>query len=385
MSDALPRLFKFIKENDGINDKARLARKVADAFHLIKDRSVYYCDDFALRFSSSASRNFGNTVLSLSNLRKYDDRPFIVCLVTPTQNYCLIANTTFLKKISHSSQELRENNIRGSFNGSDIVREFEGICNTAEDIERLYAIHAEIGFEGNLARLVEATNNISPSGTKYHVSDAAATTILGAPRRAISFVASRDSNVLKAELDAQVEKFKTEILLAAFIENVNIRGRVIQYLIAGEDESLRKQLVSALKAGNRGIPQFRTNNTLGDYERRFDACDTQTDVKTKIMVLNSNPKAYNLDKMLEFLARDRSVFMFYFVGVDPGRLVNTVLISMFEKNLLRSTILLRHWSGRNSRGVSQFEGKTINDLIVLPRSAIDEGESLQFLKRIIAL
>ena len=385
MTDALHRLLDLIKGNDGINDKARLARIVVDTFHLTKDRSVYYCTDYALRFSSSAGRNFGNTVLSLSNLRKYDDRPFIVCLVTPSQNYCLIANTTFLKKISHSSQELRENNIRGSFNGSDIVREFEGICNTAENIGRLYAIHADIGFEGNLPRLVEATNNISPSGTKYRVSDTASTTILAAPKRAKRFVASEVSNVLKEELDMQVEKFKTEILLAALIENVNVRGRIIEYLIAGEDESLRQELISALKAGNRGIPQFKTDNTLGDYQRRFDAFDTETDVKTKIMILNSNPKAYNLDKMLEFLTGNRSVFMFYFVGIDPGRIVNTSLISMFQRDLLRSTILLRHWSGRNSRGVSQFEGKTINDLIVKPESVINESESVEFLKGVIAL
>jgi len=385
MTDALHRLLESIKGNDGINDEARLARIVVDTFHLTKDRSVYYCTDYALHFSSSAGRNFGNTVLSLSNLRKYDDRPFIVCLVTPSQNYCLIANTTFLKKISHSSQELRENNIRGSFNGSDIVKEFEGICNTAENIGRLYAIHADIGFEGNLPRLVEATNNISPSGTKYCVSDTASTTILAAPKRAKRFVASEESNILKEELDMQVERFKTEILLAALIENVNVRGRIIEYLIAGEDESLRQQLISALKAGNRGIPQFKTDNTLGDYQRRFDAFDTETDVKTKIMILNSNPKAYNLDKMLEFLTGNRSVFMFYFVGIDPGRIVNTALISMFQRDLLRSTILLRHWSGRNSHGVSQFEGKTINDLIVKPDSVINESESVEFLKGVIAL
>ena len=201
MIDSLYGLLEVIEENDGINDKTRLARIVADTFHLIKDRSVYYCADYALRFSSSAGRNFGNTVLSLSNLRKYDDRPFIVCLVTPSQNYCLIANTTFLKRISHSSQELRENNIRGSFNGSDIVREFEGISNSAENIGRLYAIHAEIGFEGNLARLVEATNNITPSGTKYHVSEEASATVFNAPNRAIRFVDADDCAVLKAELD----------------------------------------------------------------------------------------------------------------------------------------------------------------------------------------
>ena len=385
MTDALHRLLELIKKNDSINDKARLAQIVADAFHLVKDRSVYYCADYALRFSSSATRNFGNTVLSLSNLRKYDNRPFIVCLVTPSENYCLIANTTFLKKISHSSQELRENNIRGSFNGSDIVREFEGICNCAENIGRLYAIHAEIGFEGNLVRLVEATNNISPSGTKYHVSDTASAIILEAPKRAMCFVADTDCADLKAELDAQVDRFKNEILLAALIENVNVRGRIIEYLIAGEDESLRLQLISALKAGDRGIPQFKTDNTLGDYHRHFDAFDTETDVKTKIMILNSNPKAYNIDKMLEFLAEDRSVFMFYFVGIDPGKIVNTVLVSMFQRALLRSTILLRHWSGRNSRGVTQFEGKIINDLIVTPDSAIDESESIDFLKRVIML
>ena len=385
MNDTLHRLLTLINENDGINDKARLTSMVADELRLVRDRSVYYCEDYALRFSSSASRNFGNTVLSLSNLRKYDDRPFIVCLVTPSRNHCLIANTTFLKKISHSSHELRENNIRGSFNGSDIVREFEGICNVAENIGRLFAIHAEIGFEGNLIRLVEATNDISPSGNKYHVNDEASVAILEAPGRAIRFVGAEECAVLKEGLDTQVEKFKTEILLAALIENVNVRGRIIEYLIAGEDESLRQQLISALKDGDRGIPQFKTDNTLGDYHRRFDAFDTETDVKTKIMILNSNPKAYNLDKMLEFLAGDRSVFMFYFVGVDPGKIVNTVLISMFQKDLLGSTILLRHWAGRNSRGVTQFEGKTINDLIITPDTAIDELKSVEFLKRVMEL
>ncbi len=150
MCEPLAALIQLIRKNDGINDKAHLSRLVAETFGLTRDRSVFYCAEYAIRFSASASRNFGNTVLSLSNLRKYDDRPFVVCLVTPAKNYCLIANTTFLKKISHSSQELRANNIRGSFNGSDIVREFEGIENCTENVGRLFDIHAEIGFEGNL-------------------------------------------------------------------------------------------------------------------------------------------------------------------------------------------------------------------------------------------
>lgn len=385
MTEALQQLIDLIERHDGINDKGKLSSLIAAEFGLTKDRSVYYCAHYALRFSSSATRSFGNTVLSLSNLKKYDDCPFIVCLVTPTKNYCLLANTTFLKKISHSSQELRQNNIRGSFNGSDIVRDFEGIDNVASNIERLYAIHADIGFEENLPRLVEATNNISPSGSKFVVGEPEKCTILAAPHRAVQFVSAKDCALLKAELDQKVDEFKTEILLAALIENVNVRGRIIEYLIAGEDDTLRQELISALKAGDRGIPPFKTDNTLGDYHRRFDLFDTETDVKTKIMILNSNPKAYNLDKMLEFLARDQTVFMFYFVGVDPDKVVNTVLISMFQTNLLNGTLLLKHWAGRNSRGVSQFEGKVINDLILSPKSTIDETFATDFLERVIAL
>jgi hypothetical protein len=290
-----------------------------------------------------------------------------------------------LKKISHSSQELRVNNIRGSFNGSDIMKDFEGIDNTSENIRRLFQIHAGVGFEGNLPRLVEATNNIAPSGSKFAIGKTAATIILNAPNRAIRFVLSHDSTTLKEELDRKVTQYKNEILLAALIENVNIRGRVIEYLIAGDDDVLLQRLIRALTSGENGLPAFKTYNTLGDYQRIFDTFGTETDVKTKIMILDSNPKAYNLDKMLEFLAGDRSVFMFYFVGIDPGRVVNTVLVSMFQKDILEATILLKHWAGRNSRGVSQFEGRAINRLIEQPSAEIDESKAKDFLKRLIAL
>jgi hypothetical protein len=385
MSNKITELFAFIAKHDGINEKSRLCNLVADKFSLTKDRSVYYCKEFAIRYSSSNSQSFSNTVLSLSNLQKVDDRPFLVCLVTPDRNHIFLSNTTFLKKISHSSQELRENNIRGSFNGSDIMREFEGIENKPENIERLFNVHAGIGFEGNLIRLVEATNNISPSGSKFTASNAQIATILDAPNRAIGFVGSDDLQMLKDELDNKVNQYKNEILLAGLIENVNVRGRIIEYLIAGEDEKLRQEIIDALLRKSNGIPQFRTENALGDYSKEFEEYFTETDVKTKIMVLDSNPKAYNLDKVLEFLATDRSVFMFYFVGIEPARIVNTVLVSMFQEDLLDSTLLLKHWSGRNSRGVSQFEGKTIGRLILSPKSHINNEKAISFLRKILAL
>src|SRR5438067_1605531 len=101
---ALTRLFEALEAEAGINSKGRLAAIIAKRFNMTKDRSVYYNEDFAIRFSSAARPSFSNTVLSLSNLKKVDHLPFIVCLVTPSANYALLANTTLLKKISHSSQ-----------------------------------------------------------------------------------------------------------------------------------------------------------------------------------------------------------------------------------------------------------------------------------------
>jgi hypothetical protein len=266
-----------------------------------------------------------------------------------------------------------------------MMREFEGITNTPENIQRLFNIHSGLGFEGNLARLVEATNNISPSGKKFEANGVQKQLILSAPVRAIKFVGSQDAKTLKDELDAKVERFKNEILLAALIENVNVRGRIIEYLIAGEDDRLRKEIINALQKRTNGIPPFKTENALGDYTKEFNEFFTETDVKTKIMILDSNPKAYNLDKVLEFLSSERSVFMFYFVGVEPEKIVNTILVSMFQERLLNSTILLKHWAGRNSRGVSQFEGKAISELILSPESNINKEKSISFLKDVLEL
>ena len=383
----LSELIRFVSNHHGINDKDNLTKLIVAKFGLTKDRKIYYCGDFAIRFSKGTGPSFANTVLSLSNLKKVDHIPFLVCLVTPTENHVFLANSTLLRKISHSSQELRVNNIRGSFNGSDIIRELEGISNEPANIERLFDIHREIGFEENLPRLVEATNDIAPTGHKFIVQADAEGRIMDAPARAARFVASEDATTLKWELDERVKQFRNEILVASMIENVNVRGRIIEYLIAGEDDALRGQLITALQNRNisKGIPAFKTSNTLGDYQRIFDDYFTETDVKTKIMVLASNPKAYNLDKILEFLSTEKSVFMFYFVGVDPTRVVNTVLVSMFQTDLMRATILLKHWSGRNSRGVSQFEGKTIEALIKNPKTDVDAASAVQFLKKLIAL
>lgn len=368
----------FVKSKDGIGNKTNLTNLAISEFNLTRDRSVFYCSSFAVRFSQSSRGGFSNTILSLSHLQKYDEIPFIVCLVTENENKLYLANSTLLSKISHSSHALTVNNIKGSFNGSDIQKILAGVENNRNNLQKLFAIHSAIGFVGNLERLVETTTNICPTGSKFNIGDSEKINIKESIYRAEKFCKSSEFKILKSELDSKVSKYKNEIMVASHIENVNIRGRLIEYLIAGDDEVLKQKLVSELTEEYNSLPAIKTMNALGDYLKVFDGYHTETDIKTKIVVLNSNPKAYNIDKFLEFHNRDNTVFLFYFIGIDSNKVFSKILLSVFQEDLISSTIVLRHWAGRNSRGVTQFDGQTIHRLLDNPSDKINSKKALEF-------
>ncbi|GHS85772.1 hypothetical protein AGMMS49957_02580 [Synergistales bacterium] len=382
----LDRLVEFIKFYDGINDKMKLASLVTRQFVLVKDRSVFYCKRFAVRFCKANASSFSNTVLSLSALQKFDRLPVIICVVTPDKNYMLLANTTFLIKISHSSQKLRVDNIKGSFNGSDIIRQIGDLANEPKNFATLFAIHQNFTFEENLVRLTEATNNIVPIGAKFDVTAGnCLENIMDSPKRAIRFSLSDDYQDLLSGLDSRANNFKNEILIAACIENVNLRGRIIEYIIAGDDVALRDRIIESLY-DNAELPRLVTRDGLGDYGKIYPAFHTETDIKTKIMILASAPKGYNLDKMLEFLAEPDSIFMIYFVGIDyTQKTIKTKLVSMFQNTLISNTVIQAHWAGRNSRGVSQFNGEAIKSIILNETNTIDATSATRFLEKIVNL
>ena len=382
--DNLITFVRFLHNQSRKETKSSLELLSQQTFNLTRDSRVYYCDSFAVRFSSSKNKSFSNTVLGLSILQKYDEKPFIVCLVTPLENVVYLSNSTFLKRISHSSHELRVNNIKGSFNGSDIYKDFNGIINRLENFEELFNIHKEIGFEINLCRLVEATTGIKSIKSKFEFSEIEQTQILSSPAASISFINSNDYIVLKQELDEQVKKYKNEILIASHIPNVNLRGKIIEYLIAGNDNTLRNKLIDQIKTQAKEALSFKTKNSLYDYERIFADYSTGTDVKTKVMYLNSSPKGYNIDKLLEFLSISDRVFLVYFVGVDFKQIQQS-LISIFQKDLLSTTKIIKHWAGRNSRGVTQFNGEIIKTLILSPNNLIDITHSKKYLNDLIGL
>lgn len=379
---SVQELVDFLKSSDcPQHNKKDLVDVLRDRFALTRDKSVYYGDSFALRVSSSKSTKFGNTVLALSSLQKYDRVPFLVILVSAVSDIkVLLANSTFLKRISHSSHNLRVNNICGSFNVSDVYRDYAGVPNDIDHLDELFAFHVEMPWKENLIRLVEATNQIEARVPPYIPTDEELVCIKASVRRAEKFIKSREFKELQHDLTERTQRVKDCIYIASRIENVNIRGRLVEILIMAEAE-YREVLCHRLREAERESPVLFSDNKLGDYERIFDGIHTYTDIKTKIIYLDSNPKAFNVDKFLKCMGQNDSVFLFFFVGIDENGVLNTRLCSAYQRELVSAYRVQAHLSGRLSRGTTLLLGKTIADILSAPafNNVIDEREAEHFL------
>ncbi len=336
---ALARLCNFIQRFTQANpgcSKDVVAKAVATEFGLQKERSVYAGDHFSVRFSTASGASFSNVVISLSALSKYDHLPFVICIVRPTGVQLLLANTTLLKKISHSSHQLRVDNVKGSILGHDIMRSFGELENTPYNFESLFLLRRDYTWQENLARLVEATNAIAGTGVRFEPSTEQVKRILEAATLANSLLTNPDFQQLQKRLIKSVTSSANEILEAAEIDNVNLRGNCIEQIIT--------------KVGNLHLAEDIT-------EQLPDGTTVNIDVKTKLVGYGSSPKAYNIDKLLKMYADGKTAFCFLYIAIDKqSRNVSSQLLSVLNTTILAATRIQFHWAGRNSRGVTQLTG-----------------------------
>ena len=292
--------------------------------------------DYAFRFSEANTGSFSNVVLSLSALQNYDALPFVICIVRPDRLDFRLANATFLKRISHSSHTLRLDNIRGSFLGHDIMDDYGDIPNRPERFDELIAMHAEFEWIENVERLVEATNSIVGRIVRYEPSPTELAILMAAPRRAAIMIAEPGFKDTELQLSGIVKRNRDSLLVAAALENVNLRGNAIEQIITGAVNAHRiDDLVFDLTTGERLI----------------------VDIKTKLLDRASAPKAYNIDKMLRTLSHDGSGFAFFFIGLNVVRqIARSRLVSLFDPVIISATRIQTHWAGRATRGVTQLSG-----------------------------
>jgi hypothetical protein len=335
LADAI-RFITEVKSSTPRADKAEIQQAYVERFSPQRRRSLFIGQGYSMRFSETQGSSFSNTVLSLSALREVDDCEMVVCVVGPISVRFLLANSTFLSKISHSSHRLRIDNVKGSFNGTDILTNYEGVANQPETFEQLFAMHAAFTWAENLERLVEATTAIVARNLRFDPTAEQRAVILAAPERAAAALSSTRFTEAENELRAIVLQGEAEIVLAAAVENVNLRGNRIERLVTGG----------------------ATVHELGDLRRAFGGGELVVDVKTKLLDRVSAPKAYNIDKMLAFLAKEGSVFAFLVLGVDVrAATVVARLVPVLDQILLAATAVQHHWAGRGSRGVTQLSGR----------------------------
>lgn len=345
--------------------KADLTRATAEEFDLTKERSVYARPEFAIRFSTASGTSFSNVVLSLSALQKYDHTPFVVCIVRPVGIQLLLANTTFLRKISHSSHELTIDNVRGSFLGHDILRTYSELANEPNNFDALFAMHAQKSWDENLERLVAETNAIAATGTRFTPSQAQSRSIVAAPLLARALSTNPEYAQLYLELTRIVEDNRFAILEASRIDNVNLRGNAIEQIVT--------------QGGNF--------HSVEDASRTLRVgTEVKIDIKTKILTLASSPKGYNIDKTLKALSDGNTVVAFFFIGVNPeAEAIKTCLVSIFDRTILNATRVQFHWAGRNSRGVTQLAGDLQSLFQPNFVELIDAPRAQAFLRKLIDL
>lgn len=371
MSRLLDELISFVtsyvKNRSGCS-KSELTKAVVSRFELQGDRSVYHGTEYAIRFSKakgSKGKSIPGTIVGLRKIQKYDDMPFIICILRDDGVEFLLANSTFIKKVSHSSQKFELNKIRGSINGSDILRVFDDISNTPGNFDVLFDIHRQFSFEENLLRLVDQTKAITPIGQAFIPSKEQENNILNSPKIAQTLSNHREYLDIFNELNSLIEEKRNILLEAAKIDNVNLRGNKIEQIIT--------------QAGNfHNLADISRDLVIGPK--------VKIDVKTKILTLASSPKGYNIDKMLKELSGGNTVFSFFFIGIDVEENdIRTCLVSIFDKTILDSTRIQPHWAGRNSRGVTQLTKEFLSVFIPSFKEDIDLVKATKFLKKMIDL
>jgi hypothetical protein len=226
---------------------------------------------------------------------RLDQHPVLVCTVEPGAVGFFLANSTFLRRVSHSSHALRVDNVRGSFNSSDVLRHYDGVANVPENFGRLLAIHAGNSWSENLERLVESTHSIVARGRRYEPDERERANILLAPSVAGRVSSSAGYQSRREALESGIQAKAAAILSLALVDNVNVRGNRIEQLITGRDDT----------------------RSVGDTRFALEeGIELHVEVKTKLLDRTSAPKAYNIDKLLQLYGSGTAAVSFCFVGID---------------------------------------------------------------------
>lgn len=348
----------FIKNDcNNISDKNIVRDKSIQIFNLNKDRTTYYNNEFAVVFSFTSNINhYSNVIISLNKIKKYDNIPFFNAVITNNENHLFLINSSFIKKISHSSKNLSLTHICGSILGTDIIK--------TENIED-YNEHLQNTWENNFIRIYNNTKNIVPKYSKKIFDKNEINNIFQSIDYAENFY-KNSYFTIQSQLDEQLK----------FINN---NYNTILSKIKNKDSNTRGKIIQEIFITQSLDPLFNTfysSNGLDDY--KID--NYYIDIKTHFEGNPSNPKLYNIDKLLSFYSNNPSkIFCIYIICLND-KCATGLLYSVYDENILNNILITNAWSGINSRGTTQIK---INNIINNKIKNINTEQAKLFLEEII--
>jgi hypothetical protein len=345
--------------------KEQLAAAVAARFSLQKERSLWVCRDFAVRFCRSSTDGvFCGGVLAIGVIARHDDDPLVVCLQTPAGCAFFLANLSFVDKVSHSSQALATGNLRGTILGSNILKRYGGIDNEPGNFDRLWSLHRLNDRAENLKRIIDATHDIVPTAGPWPATEAGVRAVCHSATIAASLSGDPGYADLSTQLDRVVASKHSEILAAAAIDNVKDRGERIETLVTGGHGA----------------------HTVGDLACQVGTVCVLVDVKSKLTAKSSAPKGWNIDKVLSELSKGDRVVSMYFVRIDlSAGAIQTRLVSICDTTLIAASAVQPHWSGRATRGTIQYLNAVDNIWTESFHEHVDVAQAVRFLTNLIGV
>lgn len=78
--------------------------------------------------------------------------------------------------------------------------------------------------------------------------------------------------------------------------------------------------------------------------------------------------------------------MIYIISVNPDtKEIKSQLVSVLDEAMIEGTTIQHHWAGRNSRGVAQFSGRTLEAKADQNNHTINTQSAQRFLEELIEL
>lgn len=303
--------------------RTEMSAEADGALRLVKRNGL----TVALRLARSKGPSLPNTLVGFALIRKHDDKPVVIVHLHGKNVSFKMANSTLIAKVVHSSHHLTTKRIVGSINGTDLLpASLDGTPNTEENLVQLFKEHEAADKDAALDRIVRATRALNTWSAKWKVDWALVEQMLDLA----------NMNAMNAATHPE---------LAEMLNRVRNRENDIMKKIPAGVSKLKGKDIESVLTGDM------VRHAFGDFstsDGRFEV-----DIKAHRVSAPSNPKAFNIDKLLRLLHERPVMPLYLFLAIADGK-ITPRYVSMLDETILNNTVRQPIWSGRNAYGGTQL-------------------------------